>query len=63
VIQADAGLRLVGQASNVEKALELVDELRPDVAILDVHMPNWPANRAKAHREKVPGKARVAHNA
>src|SRR5262245_60589757 len=39
VIQADAGLRLVGQASNGEEALELVDELKPDIAILDVHMP------------------------
>jgi DNA-binding NarL/FixJ family response regulator len=39
VIQADARLRLVGQASNGEEALKLVDELRPDIAILDVHMP------------------------
>lgn len=39
VIQADAGLRLVGQASNGEEALKLIDELRPDIAILDIHMP------------------------
>lgn len=39
VIQSDAGLRLVGQAGNGEEALQLIDELRPDVAILDVHMP------------------------
>src|SRR5262245_35649555 len=39
VIQADAGLRIVGQAGNGEEALKLIDELRPDVAILDVHMP------------------------
>ncbi|HXJ58392.1 MAG TPA: response regulator transcription factor [Verrucomicrobiae bacterium] len=39
VIQADGGLRLVGQASNGEEALKLIDELRPDIAILDVHMP------------------------
>jgi len=39
VIQTDAGLRLVGQASNGEEALKLVDKLRPDIAILDVHMP------------------------
>lgn len=39
VIQADVGLRLVGQASNGEEALKLVDELRPDIAILDIHMP------------------------
>ena len=39
VIQTDEGLRLVGQASNGEEALKLIDELRPDIAILDVHMP------------------------
>jgi DNA-binding NarL/FixJ family response regulator len=39
VIQADPGLRLVGQAGNGEEALKLIDELQPDVAILDVHMP------------------------
>ena len=39
VIRSDAGLRLVGQASNGEEALKLIDDLRPHVAILDVHMP------------------------
>lgn len=39
VIQTDAELHLVGQACNGEEALKLIDELRPDIAILDVHMP------------------------
>ena len=39
VIATDAGLQLAGQAANGEEALKLVDELQPDVAILDVHMP------------------------
>src|SRR5262245_48460608 len=39
VVQTDAELRLVGQAGNGEEALKLIDELRPDIAILDVHMP------------------------
>ena len=39
VIATDAGLQLAGQATNGEEALKLVDELRPDIAILDVHMP------------------------
>ena len=39
VIQTDASLRLVGQASDGEEALKLVGELRPDIAIFDVHMP------------------------
>ena len=39
VIVSDAGLRLVGQAGNGEEALQLIEELRPDIVILDVHMP------------------------
>src|SRR6266545_1888156 len=39
VIATDAGLQLAGQATNGEEALKLVDELQPDIAILDVHMP------------------------
>jgi len=39
VIQTDASLHLVGQACNGEEALKLIDELRPDIAIFDVHMP------------------------
>ena len=39
VIAADGGLQLVGQASDGEEALKLIEEQRPDVAILDVHMP------------------------
>ncbi len=39
VIEADPGLRLVGQAANGEEAIRLIDEVRPDVAILDVQMP------------------------
>ena len=39
VIQTDADLHLVGQAAHGEEALRLVDELQPDIAIFDVHMP------------------------
>jgi DNA-binding NarL/FixJ family response regulator len=39
VLATDAGLEIAGQAANGEEALKLVEELRPDIAILDVHMP------------------------
>ncbi len=39
VIEADCNLRLVGQAGNGEEALRLMDEIRPDISILDVTMP------------------------
>jgi DNA-binding NarL/FixJ family response regulator len=39
VIETDPSLALVGQAANGEEALHHIAELRPDIAILDVHMP------------------------
>ena len=35
----EAGHDVVGQASNGEQAVELVKELRPDLAIMDIKMP------------------------
>ncbi|WP_438434988.1 response regulator [Gorillibacterium sp. sgz500922] len=34
------GLSIVGEASNAEEALELVDRLRPDIIFTDIYMPN-----------------------
>jgi two-component system response regulator DegU len=39
VIAGDTALRLVGEAANGEDALRLVEQLRPDISILDVKMP------------------------
>jgi DNA-binding NarL/FixJ family response regulator len=39
VIETDPSLELVGQAPNGEEALHCIAELKPDIAILDVHMP------------------------
>jgi DNA-binding NarL/FixJ family response regulator len=39
VIATDPGLRVVGQASQGEETLRLVEELKPDVVVLDVKMP------------------------
>lgn len=36
---AEEGYRVVGEAADGAKAIELADELRPDVVILDVKMP------------------------
>ena len=53
VIETDADLHLVGQAAHGEEALRLVDELRPDIAILDVHMPKLTGlQAARRLREK-----------
>ena len=39
IIAADPRLRLVGEAADGEQAWRLVQELRPIVAVLDIHMP------------------------
>lgn len=39
VLATDPALQLVGQAANGQEALDLIATTRPDIAILDVHMP------------------------
>ena len=39
VIEAEKGLVVIAEAANGEEALKNIEELRPDVAILDVDMP------------------------
>lgn len=39
VIATDPGLELVGQAADGVEAIDLIQRLQPDIAILDVHMP------------------------
>lgn len=49
VIEADAGLTVVGEAENGIAALTLIETLRPDVAVLDIDMPQL--NGFEAARE------------
>lgn len=39
VVSATTGLRLVGKAASGEEALQLLPDLRPDLVLLDIHMP------------------------
>lgn len=40
VLEGDAGIRVVGEAKNVAEALARIPAIRPDVAILDVRLPD-----------------------
>lgn len=39
IIEEDEGIDIIGFAENGEKALEKIDELNPDIALLDIDMP------------------------
>lgn len=39
IIDFDKRIKIIGEADNGQKALELIEELKPDVAILDIDMP------------------------
>jgi DNA-binding NarL/FixJ family response regulator len=39
IIEMEQGIKVLGEASDGQAALNLIQELRPDVAVLDVNMP------------------------
>jgi response regulator NasT len=55
-ILREAGFDVVGEASNGEEAVELAEELRPDVVVMDIKMPKMDGLTAA---EKI-GKDRLA---
>ena len=41
----EEGYEVVGETGRGDEAVELVRELQPDLAILDIKMPGWTASR------------------
>lgn len=39
LLATDAGVRVIGEADNGARAVELVETLQPDVVVMDLHMP------------------------
>jgi DNA-binding NarL/FixJ family response regulator len=54
-----SGWEVCGEAATAEEAVQLVTELRPDVALLDVHMPGSGITAARRIAETVPATAVV----
>jgi two-component system response regulator DegU len=55
LLELEGGIRVVGQASNGIEALRLMDQLEPDVLLLDINMPGMNGVEvAKSVREKHP---------
>jgi two-component system, NarL family, response regulator NreC len=40
MLNADADLAVIGEAANFDETLKLVDVLKPDIVLLDLHMPD-----------------------
>jgi DNA-binding NarL/FixJ family response regulator len=39
-LKAEPGIKVLGEASNFQEALSLATALKPDVVLLDIHMPD-----------------------
>ncbi|MBC3841568.1 response regulator transcription factor [Streptacidiphilus sp. 4-A2] len=58
LLEAEPGLEVVGEAATVEQALARVPALRPDVAVLDVRLPDGDGVTAcRELRSRLPGLA------
>src|SRR5437016_5602143 len=49
ILAVDGMLTIVGEARNGKEAVRMVEELRPDVVLMDIHMPDM--NGVEATRE------------
>lgn len=59
MLEAQEDMEVVGQASNGREAVELAEALQPDVAVMDVTMPELNGIEATRRMEKISPKTRV----
>ena len=55
IIDEECTLRVIGEAGDGEQALELIQQLKPDIAIIDIHMPKLSGLEVvnKIHQQKL----------
>jgi two-component system response regulator NreC len=59
LVDAQPGMRVVGMAADGRVACQEIQGLRPDVALLDVSMPDWGGARATAELKRCQPETRV----
>src|SRR3954471_7274061 len=52
LVNAQPGMRVVGEAGDGRDAYRSVMELRPDVAVMDISMPGWTGSQATGQLKK-----------
>jgi len=59
VLESESGFEVVGEAESGGEALALASELKPDVVVLDISMPDQSGLEVAARIREEPGSARV----
>lgn len=59
ILESDAGLNLLGTAENGRLAIQLIEENKPDIAVLDFDMPDANAIDILEHLQKTNSKTKV----
>lgn len=59
LLELDGDIKVIGEASEGEKCIELVNQLQPDVVLLDINMPNMNGLQALQKLRKTNEKQKV----